>query len=78
MIERFLDYIEVEKRYSPHTVTNYKKDLSDFSNFVLKTESSDDVVHVHKKIIKNFNIFNFFFFFFYCATQPFRNKQTKH
>lgn len=54
MIERFLDYIEVEKRYSPHTVTNYKKDLSDFSNFVLKTESSDDVVHVHKKIIKNF------------------------
>ena len=54
MIERFLDYIEVEKRYSPHTVTNYKKDLSDFSNFVLKTESSDDVVHVHKKVIKNF------------------------
>lgn len=54
MIERFLDYIEVEKRYSPHTVTNYKKDLSDFSNFVLKTESSDDVVHIHKKVIKNF------------------------
>ncbi len=54
MIERFLDYITVEKRYSPHTVTHYTKDLSDFSAFVLKTEASDDVVHVHKKVVKNF------------------------
>lgn len=54
MIERFLDYIAVEKRYSPHTLTNYRKDLSDFSTFVLKTEATEDVVHIHKKIIKNF------------------------
>jgi len=44
----------VEKRYSPHTLTNYTKDLSDFSAFVLKTEATEDVVHVHKKVIKNF------------------------
>lgn len=54
MIERFLEYIEVEKRYSPHTLTNYTKDLSDFSAFVLKTEATEDVVHVHKKVIRNF------------------------
>lgn len=54
MIERFLDYIAVEKRYSPHTITNYTKDLSDFSAFVLKTEATEDVVHVHKKVVKNF------------------------
>ena len=54
MIERFLEYIEVEKRYSPHTLTNYTKDLSDFSAFVLKTEATEDVVHVHKKVVKNF------------------------
>ena len=54
MIERFLEYIEVEKRYSPHTLTNYKKDLSDFSAFVLKTEATEDVAHVHKKVVKNF------------------------
>jgi len=54
MIERFLDYVAVEKRYSPHTITNYTKDLSDFSAFVLKTEATEDVVHVHKKVIKNF------------------------
>lgn len=54
MIERFLEYIEVEKRYSPHTLTNYTKDLSDFSAFVLKTEATEDVVNVHKKVIRNF------------------------
>ena len=54
MIERFLEYIEVEKRYSPHTVTSYRKDLSDFSTFLLKTESHQDFAVVDKKIIRNF------------------------
>ena len=54
MIERFLEYIEVEKRYSPHTVTSYRKDLSDFSVFLLKTESHQDFTKVDKKIIRNF------------------------
>ena len=54
MIERFLEYIEVEKRYSHHTVTNYKKDLLDFSTFVLKTEASESIVKLHKRVIKNF------------------------
>ena len=54
MIERFLEYIEVEKRYSPHTITNYTKDLLDFSAFVLKTEATEDVVRIHKKVVKNF------------------------
>ena len=54
MIERFLEYIEVERRYSPHTVTSYRKDLSDFCVFLLKTESHQDFVQVDKKIIRNF------------------------
>ena len=56
MIERFLEYIAVEKRYSPHTITNYKKDLSDFSAFVLRTEASEDIMHVHKKVVKNYMV----------------------
>ena len=56
MIERFLEYIEVEKRYSPHTVTSYRKDLSDFSTFLLKTESHQDFAVVDKKIIRNFMV----------------------
>ena len=54
MIERFLEYIEVEKRYSPHTVTSYRKDLADFSVFLLKTEAHQDFTNVDKKVIRNF------------------------
>lgn len=54
MIEKFIEYISVEKRYSPHTVTNYKKDLNDFSYFLLKTESHQDLKKADRKIIRNF------------------------
>ena len=32
-IEKFMRYMEIEKNYSPHTLTNYKVDLKDFSKF---------------------------------------------
>ena len=54
MIERFLEYILVEKRYSPHTLISYKKDLKDFSAFLLKTEAHQDFGIVDKKVIRNF------------------------
>jgi integrase/recombinase XerC len=56
MIDKFLQYITYEKRYSPHTVTSYKKDLEDFSEFYLKTEASDNILMVDKKVIRNFII----------------------
>ncbi len=56
MIERFIDYLEVEKRYSPHTITSYKKDLDDFTAFLLKTESHNDYEKVDKKIVRNFMV----------------------
>ncbi|CAH0229524.1 Tyrosine recombinase XerC [Chryseobacterium sp. Bi04] len=54
MLNKFLEYLELEKRYSPHTITSYKKDLDDFSCFYLKTESSEDIFKADKKIIRNF------------------------
>lgn len=54
MLNKFLDYLQLEKRYSPHTITSYKKDLEGFSHFYLKTESSDDISKADKKIIRNF------------------------
>lgn len=56
MIDKFLQYITHEKRYSPHTVTSYKKDLEDFSEFYLKTEASDNILVADKKVIRNFII----------------------
>ncbi|MDD5662353.1 MAG: tyrosine recombinase XerC [Candidatus Omnitrophica bacterium] len=32
-IEKFMRYMEIEKNYSQHTLTNYKLDLKDFSKF---------------------------------------------
>jgi integrase/recombinase XerC len=54
MLEKFLEYLQFEKRYSPHTITSYKKDLEDFSHFFLRTESSEDISKADKKIIRNF------------------------
>nr|WP_315026122.1 tyrosine-type recombinase/integrase [uncultured Chryseobacterium sp.] len=54
MLNKFLEYLQFEKRYSPHTITSYKKDLDDFSRFYLKTESSEDISNTDKKVIRNF------------------------
>lgn len=56
MIERFLEYISVERRYSPNTVISYEKDLKDFSKFLLETEAHQDFSKVDKKIIRNFMV----------------------
>lgn len=56
MVERFLEFISVERRYSPNTVISYEKDLKDFSVFLLDTESHQDFSKVEKKIIRNFMV----------------------
>ncbi|MCY0970253.1 tyrosine-type recombinase/integrase [Chryseobacterium wangxinyae] len=54
MREKFLDYLQLEKRYSPHTITSYRRDLDDFYSFYLKTEGSENVMNADKKVIRNF------------------------
>jgi integrase/recombinase XerC len=54
MREKFLDYLQLEKRYSPHTITSYRRDLDDFYAFHLKTESSENILKADKKVIRNF------------------------
>jgi len=54
MLDKYLEYLQFEKRYSPHTITSYRKDLEDFSHFYLKTEASDDISKADKKVIRNF------------------------
>ncbi|OBW40129.1 Tyrosine recombinase XerC [Chryseobacterium sp. MOF25P] len=54
MRNKFLDYLQFEKRYSPHTIISYRRDLDDFYSFYLKTESSEDLLKVDKKIVRNF------------------------
>ncbi|MBD3264925.1 MAG: tyrosine-type recombinase/integrase, partial [Candidatus Omnitrophica bacterium] len=39
--EKFIDYISIEKNYSPYTVSNYKADLREFENFIQSGEKKD-------------------------------------
>ena len=54
MIDKFLEYIALEKRYSEHTLISYKKDLEGFLLFVSDTEGTRDLTKVDKKVIRNF------------------------
>lgn len=56
MIDRFLEYLELEKRYSYHTITSYRKDLKTFMDFYFMSQGSEDLSKVSKKIIRNFLI----------------------
>ena len=56
MIDRYLEYINIEKRYSPNTIISYRKDLEDFAKFLLDTESIENLQKVDKKMVRNFII----------------------
>lgn len=56
MIDKFLEYIEIERRYSQHTVTSYRKDLEDFLLFVKETEGQDSLMNIDKKVVRNFMV----------------------
>lgn len=54
MVHKFLDYLEVEKRYSLHTIASYKRDLQNFSDFYLQEEAQSSIVSAEKIHIRNF------------------------
>ena len=48
MVDQFLTYLEVEKRYSEHTIKAYSGDLNTFKDFLLteyEVEALDDLTH---------------------------------
>lgn len=50
MHERFLDYLRYEKRFSPHTLTAYESDMSQFVEFLQKTydlSNPGEIQHTH-------------------------------
>ena len=56
MLDRYLEYINIEKRYSPNTIISYRKDLEDFARFLLDTESIENLQKADKKMVRNFII----------------------
>src|SRR5210317_186204 len=49
----FISYLELEKKFSPHTVKAYKSDLIRFNEFVIEEFDSIPVKEVNYPIIRN-------------------------
>lgn len=52
LIEKFIDYLRLEKNYSNHTITAYKTDLNNFSQYIVESELNIEIEHVDYKIIR--------------------------
>ena len=56
MIEKFIQYIKSEKRYSEHTIAAYKRDLDQFSFFLEKKYGIKDILSVNSEIVRSYII----------------------
>jgi integrase/recombinase XerC len=54
--QRFLAYLQYEKRYSPHTVTAYRTDLDQFSEFLLRNYNSSDFEAVTHSMVRSWMV----------------------
>ena len=52
----FIEYLSLEKKYSPHTVTAYKKDLKSFLEFASAEFEYTEIATVHYSIIRSWII----------------------
>jgi len=51
--QTFTDYLQLEKKYSPHTVTAYLKDLEDFQKFASEEYQYSEIVTVNYSIVRS-------------------------
>ncbi len=56
MINAFLDYLSLEKKYSVHTITAYKNDLISFKDFLETEFNQEDFLDVHYNQIRSWII----------------------
>ena len=52
-LKSFTDYLLLEKKYSAHTITSYKKDLESFREFILNEYQTDSIDQVNYQQIRN-------------------------
>lgn len=56
MIDKFVRYIQTEKRYSVHTVKAYERDLCQFLDYLTKNYEEVDLLSVDTAIIRSYII----------------------
>lgn len=53
MVDAFLEYLNLEKKYSAHTITAYKNDLQSFKKFLEMEYAQENLREVHYSQIRN-------------------------
>lgn len=54
LIGAFLEYLEFEKRYSPHTITAYRNDLDQFTRFLSDQYDISILEEINRPVISSF------------------------
>ena len=52
LIEKFIDYLQIEKNYSSNTLSAYKKDLIEFKNFINENFDKSPIENAEYKAIR--------------------------
>lgn len=52
-IQEFLEYLQLEKKYSPHTIAAYRNDLNRFSEFISSEFSEEHIAQIGYPLIRN-------------------------
>ena len=53
LIEKFIEYLRVEKNYSNHTITAYKTDLNNFNDFLIQSGTKTKIENIDYKVIRS-------------------------
>lgn len=53
-IGKFVDYLEIEKNYSPHTIKSYKEDLYEFDLFLRESVKEKDIKKIDYFVLRKF------------------------
>ena len=53
LIEKFLDYLQLEKNYSSNTLSAYKRDLIQYNNFIIENNGNLEIENADYKIIRS-------------------------
>lgn len=56
-IERYIQYIQYEKRYSKHTVIAYTKDLDQFFSFISEQYETTDIKNINYLIVRSWLVY---------------------
>ena len=56
-LERFISYLSLEKKYSVHTVTAYKRDIEAFGSFCLNANEIVGIDEIEYPLIRNWIVF---------------------